>query len=260
MPNEIIRIEPQALIAQAIEKGLDVEQMQQLFQLAKDVRAEQAREAWNRAMAQFQAECPVIIKTEKAKIGNHYEYHYAALDGIIGVVKPLMGKLGLSISWRVRHEEGRVLASCRISHEAGHHEESGDVSMPIDTSSGMGASAPQRVGIASTYAKRYALLAILGIAPEDDPDGDDKAKPPMQRPQAKPQTTAPAPTPPDKTTPAKVSEPQRRMMFARLKAAGKTADELAAHIEQTYGLAHTGDLTPEQFEKVLAWIGDNPPC
>ena len=62
------------------------------------------------------------------------------------------------------------MASCRVSHELGHFEESGDVAMPVDDSSGMGANPAQRVGIAQTYAKRYALLAILGISPEDDPD------------------------------------------------------------------------------------------
>ncbi len=38
-----------------------------------------------------------------------------------------------------------------------------------------GANPAQRVGIAATYAKRYSLLGILGIAPEDDDDAGSQS-------------------------------------------------------------------------------------
>jgi hypothetical protein len=63
-----------------------------------------------------------------------------------------------------------VVAECRVSHRDGHIETSGEIAMPIEPGDGRGASPPQRVGIALTYAKRYALLGILGLAPEDDDD------------------------------------------------------------------------------------------
>lgn len=48
----------------------------------------------------------------------------------------------------------------------------------------MGASGPQRVGIALTYAKRYALLSIIGLSPEDDPDAraEDEEKRKVDQP------------------------------------------------------------------------------
>ena len=87
----------------------------------------------------------------------------------MAAILPVMTPLGLSVSWRNRLETGKVVANCRISHDLGHFEESGEVVMPIPDDN-MGATAPQRVGIAMTYAKRYSLLSIVGLAPEDDTD------------------------------------------------------------------------------------------
>jgi len=168
------QIDAQALIQSAVEHGAGIETLERLVALAKDVRAQQAKEAWHAAIAEFQRTCPPIRRTETANImskrsGTSYSYSYAPLGGILAEIQPVMGPLGLSISFRVRHEPERVMASCRVSHEMGHFEESGEVAMPV-TDDGTGANPAQRVGIASTYAKRYALLAIIGIAPEEDTD------------------------------------------------------------------------------------------
>lgn len=172
--QEVTRLDPQALIAQAIEKGAGIEMMERLFALAKEVRAGQAREAWYEAMAQFQRDCPAIKKTARAKIvlrgGGSYEYRYAPLDEITSTISPVMGALGLSVSWRSRVEPDQVVVSCRISHSMGHAEESGEISIPITKGDGAGANDAQRVGIAATYAKRYSLLGIIGMAPEADDD------------------------------------------------------------------------------------------
>jgi hypothetical protein len=173
----LMRLDPQALIAKAIDAGAGIDTIERLVALAKDIREVQAKEAWYAAMAEFQETCPTIYKTNKANIptrsGGGFSYSYAPLDEILSVVQPVMGKLGLSVSWTHRFEAATAVSNCRISHELGHHEESGDVTIPIDKSEdGRGASSAQRVGIAMTYSKRYSLLAAIGKAPEDDEDGD----------------------------------------------------------------------------------------
>jgi hypothetical protein len=167
---ELTRLDPQALIAQAITAGAGIETMERLVALAKDVRAVQAKEAWYEAMAEFQQICPVIKKTRKVATGR-YSYSYAPLDEILSTIQPIMGPLGLSVSWRNKIEGEKVFANCRISHTLGHHEESGEIAMPVSIGDdGRGANPMQRVGISTTYAKRYSLLSIIGMAPEDDPD------------------------------------------------------------------------------------------
>ena len=188
---EIVRLDPQALIAQAIEKGSGMDTLERLVALAKEVNAERARGAWYAAMAEFQRRCPAIKKTGRADIRSakgSYSYRYAPLDEITSTIQPVMGELGLSLSWRSRVEPAQVIVSCRISHVLGHHEESGDIAIPIVQGDGTGATPPQRVGIATTYAKRYSLLGIIGMAPEDDDDGAhaEPAKPaPAGAPTAK---------------------------------------------------------------------------
>ena len=49
-------------------------------------------------------------------------------------------------------------------------------------------AAPQRMGAALTYARRYALFALVGIAGEDDLDAPDL---PAPRPQAGPSAASP---------------------------------------------------------------------
>jgi ERF superfamily len=166
------RVDVQALIAIAVEHGASIETLERLVGLARDIRAVSAREAYYEAIAAFQQRCPPIHKKGKATIvtrsGGSYSYKYAPLDEILSTIQPIMGELGLSVSWRMRMEPNAVVANCRISHRLGHYEESGDLVMPFQNDGRMNPA--QVVGSASTYAKRYSLLAILGMSPEDDDD------------------------------------------------------------------------------------------
>lgn len=206
-----VEINPQALIQAAVETGAGMETLERLVALYKDVRAERAKAAWHKAMAEFQRTCPPILKTATAQIrtrtGAGYSYSFAPLQEILGTVQPHLAPLGLSVSFRVKHGPNQVIASARISHEFGHFEESGEVQMPV-VDEGSGANAAQRVGIASTYAKRYALLAILGLAPESDTDAGKGEPPKVEQPRrasdaGRPEEAGPKPAPapqPQKST------------------------------------------------------------
>lgn len=176
--HSLMHIDPQALLLAAIEKDSGIETLERLVALAKDVRAVQAKEAWHEAMAGFHRACPEIFKTEEADIGGKFRYHYAPLDEIMTKVRPVLGQLGLSVSWRTpRVEPDKVVRVCRISHALGHYEESGEIVIPIGgTEDRSAATAAQRVGIAISYAERYSVKDILGLAPEDDDDATDHEK------------------------------------------------------------------------------------
>src|SRR3990167_2535670 len=88
----LVRLDPQALLTQAVEKGAGIETLERLVALAKDVRAETAKAAWYEAMAEFQRTSPPIKKTATAKIKTmraEYSYHYAPLDQIMAQIQPV---------------------------------------------------------------------------------------------------------------------------------------------------------------------------
>jgi hypothetical protein len=166
------RIDVNALVQHAIEGKASVETLERLFALSKEVRAEQARAAWHVAMAAFQAEAPEITKEKIAKVitrtGGTYSYKYAPLDRIIPLVRPILAKHGLSVTFETTTTHDLVSARCIVGHIEGHVQAC-DFSVPIDLESKMNPA--QQVASASTYARRYAYLAALGLAPEDDDDG-----------------------------------------------------------------------------------------
>jgi len=169
-----VRLDPQTLLMKAVESNASIEIMERLVALAKDVREVQAKEAYHTAMAEFQKRCPVIDKSSKANIytaRGSYTYSYAPLDKIMVAIRPLLAELGLTVTWTSREEANHVVARCRVAHVLGYSEDSGDVSMPIPDPQERGGGNPaQRSGSALTYAKRYSLLNVTGITPEDDDD------------------------------------------------------------------------------------------
>lgn len=131
--------------------------------MAGDVRAE-----WHVAFAAAQAAMPPIGKDKKATIetrgGGSYSYSYADLASILEAVTPVLSKHGLSVAQSVATVDGQVAVETRVYHSSGHVEVFGPLSLP-------GGQDARSVGSAVTYARRYALCAALGIAPDEDDDG-----------------------------------------------------------------------------------------
>lgn len=154
------------LISQAVANKTPVETMERLFNLRKEVKAEVAKEAFVKAVADFQDECPVIEKKKKVtgKEGK-LRYMFAPLDSIVEQIKKPLKNAGLSYRWETGNEEKAVNAICIVTHALGHSEQS-SFSVPIDPEGYM--SAPQRYAAALTFAKRYSLCNVLGISTADE--------------------------------------------------------------------------------------------
>lgn len=165
---------PEELIARAIERGTDVSVMERLLAMRKELRAENAKAAYDRAMASFQAECPIIVKS---RAGAKNAYKYAPLDAIVEQVRGLIRKHGFSFAITSEIDAGWVKAFCRVTHEGGHSEVS-EFKAPVDDKNPM-MTAPQKYGAAMTFAKRYSFCNGFGILTADeDNDGGNRPKPP----------------------------------------------------------------------------------
>src|SRR5262249_17639000 len=170
----IVPVDPHALISKAIEHNVAIDTMERLLALRDRLKAEQSREAFFKALAGFQADCPVIPKTKEANAGS-YRYKYAPLESIVRTVGPFLDKHGLSYTFQTRLEDAPTLsqvAICTVHHIAGHSESS-EFKTPVDTGARM--NVMQQGASAQTYAKRYAFCNALGILTGDEDDDSQAA-------------------------------------------------------------------------------------
>ena len=119
----------------------------------------------NAALAQLQMELPRIDKDQTAKVksertGAQYSYTYADLAQISQKVLPLLGKVGLAFTSRPTMKDGKFVLVYELRHA------SGDMIAGEYPLSERGT--PQEIGSAITYARRYCLCAVTGVAPDDE--------------------------------------------------------------------------------------------
>lgn len=126
------------------------------------------------AFAKAQGEFPLIAKdrevevTGKTKAGApmKYKFSYAQLAGILAGVRPVLAANGLAVTQMLTsHADGRPAVQTMLLHADG-----GSLAglLPIKTD-GLN---PQDLGSLITYIRRYAILCLLGLAPDDDDDAN----------------------------------------------------------------------------------------
>ena len=119
------------------------------------------------ALAAFQASLPHIGKGNTAEVRSdkgNYSYKYADLSDVSAVVLPLLARHGLSFSCKpTLTDDGRFVLAYLLRHESGG-DDAGIYPLPTSGS-------PQAIGSAISYARRYVLSAITGVAPDEDDDG-----------------------------------------------------------------------------------------
>lgn len=161
-----------SLIEMAIDKGITPEALEKLVYLQERVMEKQAKDEFFRAMADLQAECPVIGKNASAKIktkgGGEYGYKYADLAHVAEMIKPVCDRHGFSYSFKQSYDKDMVHTTCVVRHHLGHQEET-TFSGPWANESGM--SAMQKAVAATTTARRMALVLAFGLSIGEDDDG-----------------------------------------------------------------------------------------
>jgi hypothetical protein len=112
---------------------------------------------------------------------------YASLQSILDTIEQPLWDNGLVLVQRFEPSVNRdpVLIT-EIIHAASGER----ITSALDVV-GKDRTDPQKVGSAITYARRYSLLALLGLTPEEDDDGNAAAKP-APRPQERPAPAPPA--------------------------------------------------------------------
>jgi hypothetical protein len=170
---------------------------------------------------------------QKNAINPHFKSRYISLENLVEAVQPLLTKHGLIWHCYPSHYDGSPVLVYTLTHA-----ESGE---------GMGAEMPllldkqnaQGLGSAITYARRYALCAVLNIVADVDDDGN-KA-----------------------TENAQAQTREAKDFASQLRASGIKANEIKMWLK-TEGVAEEDlesmplrpfleSLQPVVQEKLLAW-------
>ena len=114
-------------------------------------------------------------KNQTADTGR-FSYSYADLASVLDVVRPVLAKHQLAVMQDVTTEEGQVQVSTRLVHASGEVVTFGPIA-------GRAGSDWQAMGSAVTYARRYSLMAALGLAAEGE-DDDGASAPKVMAPAA----------------------------------------------------------------------------
>ena len=127
------------------------------------------------ALAKAQAEITNPEKSLTATIRSPFPnsdrtFRYAALSSGLDIVRKALGKQEIATvqTTSIDKEAGLIRLTTVLAHCSGEWVSSDWPVCPISET-----AAPHKMGAALTYARRYALFTLAGIAGEDDLDAPD---------------------------------------------------------------------------------------
>ena len=152
-----------ALLAQAVQNNVNVEILERLLVIRRELRAEAAKEAFDDAMRAFQGECQPIIKHRAVPTNSGATaYKYAPFEELDTQTKDLRAKHGFSFSIETETLEKRVRATCIVRHIGGHEYIPKPYEVPLSIGTAV-MSNTQIVAAALSFATRYAFKNAFGL-------------------------------------------------------------------------------------------------
>lgn len=100
----------------------------------------------------------------KDSVNPHFKSRYADLASVLKAVRPVLARHGIAVTQTTEANSGAVILITALMWRG----ESIVGRYPVAPVK----ADPQGYGSAMTYARRYALQAIVGVAADDDDDGN----------------------------------------------------------------------------------------
>src|SRR6516165_7270173 len=142
------------------------------------------------ALAKAQLELTNPEKSLVGTISSQFREHdrtfrYAPLSSGLDIVRRSLGRHEIATvqTTTIDKDVGLIRLTTMLAHSSGEWLSSDWPVCPITDT-----AAPQRMGAALTYARRYALFALVGITGEDDLDAPDL----LSRSEPVPKSASPA--------------------------------------------------------------------
>jgi hypothetical protein len=240
------------------------------------------------ALAKAQAELANPEKSLTATIRSPFPreadrtFRYASLSSGLDIVRKALGKHEIAtVQTTAIDEAGLIRLTTVLAHSSGEWVSSDWPVCPVSET-----AAPHRMGAALTYARRYALFTLVGIAGEDDLDApdlgavpkagsDQPPRPNGQKPNghafaadrpvsAGPRRKSPLARPAKPILPPDQSAALRDRLVAELDAL-QSADEAAGWAHRSLPAKNTltaadADFVEAGFRARLAAFGDGRPA
>lgn len=183
-----------------------------------------------------------IAKVE-TKGGGSYSYTYATLADVLAAIRPVFAANDLAVTQTAEvADDGFVRVWTTILHASGQFMTHKPIRFRAE-------GTPQAIGSAISYGRRYALLAAVGIATEDD-DGQEAAP---KRPTArKTASRAPEPVPPVRPAQNAPRTPEEAEIRRLIGAFDDPARVKAEFVEEWGEPLST--LEPGLHEAALVWV------
>lgn len=220
------------------------------------------------ALSKAQAE---IQNASKDKVNPHFKSTYADLASVWDACREPLAKNQLAVTQPfIIDPQGRILLITELLHSSGEWISSVIPVMPERNT-------PQGVGSAITYMRRFALSALVGVAPAekptvDDVDDDDDGNaasgrpnnfaPPQGHPAASSGHQAPAAQAQkvqpqgnaQKTEDRKPSEAQLKRLFAISGKSNTSNEQVKAYIFNQWGRTSSKDLSLSEYDQLCDLI------
>jgi len=219
------------------------------------------------AGALAKAQSAIVNAREDSK-NPHFRASYASLTACWDACREPLTTNGLAVVQGLATEGRHVVCTSRLLHASGQWIES-VLRLPAKKDDAQG------VGSAATYARRYALCGLVGIAPDGDDDDGNSARPsaPRSRPQPKQapahrepkqtarkapteQTAKPAPKAAPPTKPEhdpSFTTSERRAFMAQIEQLGWKYAELCRFLESV-AKPRPSAMDSDTRRKLLAWL------
>lgn len=216
------------------------------------MRSEQL-ESLAAALAEAQAEFPAIAKDAN---NPFFKSKYADLSSVVQTASPILTKHGLSISQFIGISDGgQDVLTTYLLHKSGQ--------FIADTMKlHLGKQDAQGQGSATTYARRYSYMAVLGLVADEDDDGN-AASGKTQPKSTPPKSTTKAPEPPARNVADDelVTDAQLKNVIGLLdkKGIADSSDKgvlLKRFAKANYGAESVKDITQKQYKELYVTIQD----
>lgn len=198
------------------------------------------------ALAKATAQAQGKMKAAAKDSANpFFKSKYADLASIWEACRDALAESGLAVFQPARTEGAKVTVTTLLAHADGEWL-SEDLTVTAKEES------PQAIGSAITYARRYGLAAMVGVAPEDD-DGEMAHS--RDTPTTKQERPPAAPRPPIKTPEEGVADVVKKRRMLTAQRINKSGVKFERFVADALGAAKSSDKwTEDDLDKLEAQL------